>query len=244
MVALTAQFVARKIKKTYTAIVNGLPYESATTNVMTSEEAYHQLGVDVDPSGDDRWQLIDHALDEKEAITLWRSIRYANSLKANDETLTLVELKPKTGRYHQLRRHMVRKGKPMAYPPTVLIFCCLTIIPPPFQKQAWVCEKPLVGDKGYDGGGKAVYLRQRGLFLCSNQLLLEHPYFNTDKGRQEWESLGDAEKYAGGRLYLSESDDKVMVKVSIELPPKFESFLNAEDKRFHKERAEEGKTTE
>ena len=45
----------------------------------------------------------------KSAVTVWRPLRYVKSLKANDGVLTLVELKPKTGRYHQLRRHMVNQ---------------------------------------------------------------------------------------------------------------------------------------
>ena len=76
-------------------------------DTMISAEAAYDLGVDVVPNNDDQWQIIDHALDEKSAVTIWRSVRYAKSLKANEKYVTLVELKPKTGRYHQLRRHMV-----------------------------------------------------------------------------------------------------------------------------------------
>ena len=54
---------------------------------------------DVDPSSELSWQLIDHPLDEKSAVTIWRAIKYSKSLKANDNYLTLVELKPKTGRF-------------------------------------------------------------------------------------------------------------------------------------------------
>ena len=108
MVDLTKQFVERRIKKTYTAIVNGIPREPEKTSISTKDAL--ELGVDVKDSlgGDsNKWQLIDFPLDEKSAITVWRPICYRNSLKAKDGTLTLVELKPKTGRYHQLRRHMV-----------------------------------------------------------------------------------------------------------------------------------------
>ena len=108
MVDLTKQFVERRIKKTYTAIVNGIPREPKERSISTKEAL--ELGVDVEGSlgsDDKKWQLIDFPLDEKSAITVWRPIDYGKSLKAKDGTLTLVELKPKTGRYHQLRRHMV-----------------------------------------------------------------------------------------------------------------------------------------
>lgn len=105
MVHLSLQFRDRKVKKTYVAAVNGIPPEPKET-AISSIGAY-ELGVDVDPNSSDKWQLIDHPLDEKSAVTIWRALRYSKSLKANENYLTLVELKPKTGRYHQLRRHMV-----------------------------------------------------------------------------------------------------------------------------------------
>jgi 23S rRNA-/tRNA-specific pseudouridylate synthase len=105
MVHLSHQFRDRKVKKTYVAVVNGIPDEPQETSI-SSLEAY-AMGVDVDPSSKDQWQLIDYPLDEKSAVTIWRSLKYAKSLKAKQNYCTLVELKPKTGRYHQLRRHMV-----------------------------------------------------------------------------------------------------------------------------------------
>jgi 23S rRNA-/tRNA-specific pseudouridylate synthase len=117
MVDLSRQFVERRIKKTYTAIVNGIPDEP-TSSSITMEDA-HKMGVDVGYSTslpteakEEKWQLIDFALDDgnsvKSAVTVWKPLEYVKSLKANDGTLTKVEMKPKTGRYHQLRRHMVR----------------------------------------------------------------------------------------------------------------------------------------
>uniref|UniRef100_A0A7S4A9Z9 Pseudouridine synthase RsuA/RluA-like domain-containing protein n=1 Tax=Pseudo-nitzschia australis TaxID=44445 RepID=A0A7S4A9Z9_9STRA len=206
MVDLSKQFAERRVKKTYTAIVNGIPEEPVETSI-TSEQAT-KLGVDVGSiQGDTQcnWQLIDHVLDEKSAITVWKPLGYTNSIKAKDGTLTLVELKPKTGRFHQLRRHM-----------------------------AWVRECPLVGDVTYDGGGDAMNLRGRGLFLCSNRVRLEHPYYNTVKGRTEWETLPNNEKWANGTLALSEDGTTVEVRVSIDLPNKFQGFLATERKRYEK----------
>jgi hypothetical protein len=98
---------------------------------------------------------------------------------------------------------------------------------------AWVCACPLVGDKTYDGGGDAMAFRERGLFLCSNRVIMEHPYYNTDVGRNEWEALDDDSKFGGGMLSLSQ-DGIVRVSASIDLPTKFESFLNREEARSSK----------
>ena len=202
MVDLTNQFVLRTIKKTYTAIVNGIPPEPIKSSI-SARRAY-ELGVDVDPETDDMWQLIDEPLDEKSAVTVWRALRYSKCLKAEDQTLTLVEMKPKTGRYHQLRRHM-----------------------------AWVCERPLAGDKGYDGGGTAIALRSRGLFLCSNRVSLEHPFYNTVVGRERWSNLSNEDKLGMTCVYENQ-DGKVMVTAEIPLPSKFENFLSHEEERATK----------
>lgn len=207
---LSRQFRERTVKKTYTAVINGLPLEDPEATI-SSQYAY-QLGADVDTDSDDKWQLIDSPLDEKHAITVWRALRYVNSIKARDGILTLVELKPKTGRYHQLRRHM-----------------------------AWVCERAIVGDKEYDGNHEqAVKLRGRGLFLCSNHVTLEHPFYNTRAGREIWDTLGEADKvFEGGKLWLSEENDTVMVSASIELPVKFRSFLERSQAVYEKYATEE-----
>lgn len=203
LVNLSKQFEERRAKKTYTAIVNGIPTEPLKTSITSAEAT--TLGVHVRDDVSSTWQLIDHPLDEKSALTIWKSISYTKSLKAKDETLTLVELKPKTGRYHQLRRHM-----------------------------SWVKECPLVGDPTYDGGGDAMSLRGRGLFLCSNEIRLEHPYYNTVEGKKEWEALSDDVKWGNEMLALSEDGSTIEVNVSIDLPNKFQSFLATEQKRYSK----------
>jgi 23S rRNA pseudouridine1911/1915/1917 synthase len=105
MVNLSLQFRDRIIKKSYVAVVNGIPPEPSDS-AISSQTAF-SMGVDVDPDSSEAWQLIDHPLDEKSAVTAWKALRCSKSLQATDNYLTLVELKPKTGRYHQLRRHMV-----------------------------------------------------------------------------------------------------------------------------------------
>mmetsp|Transcript_32775 Transcript_32775/g.68353 ORF Transcript_32775/g.68353 Transcript_32775/m.68353 type:complete len:527 (-) Transcript_32775:1431-3011(-) len=202
---LSKQFHDRIIQKTYMAIVNGIPPEPFE-HVISAKEAF-ELGVDVDPNDtSQKWNLIDQPLDERSAVTVWRAVKYARSLHAIDGMLTLVEMKPKTGRYHQLRRHM-----------------------------ALVCEKPLVGDSVYDGGTEsAMRFRDRGLFLCSTRIKLEHPTFNSPEGRKEWNSLSESEKFGSGCLLFCHETDKVMVKAGVPLPSKFESLLQHESKRFAK----------
>ena len=183
---LAQQFEFRRVKKTYMAIVNGVPEVNETT-----------LG----------WNTIDYELDAKSAITKWRVIKTVKSLHGKGGQLTLVELKPLSGRYHQLRRHM-----------------------------AWVLKCPIVGDSTYDDDDdSAKRLRKRGLFLCSNELVVEHPYYNTPAGNKEWMNMSQSEKRSyGDELYEDNDTGKVMVKARIDLPEKFSSFLEREDTRANK----------
>jgi 23S rRNA pseudouridine1911/1915/1917 synthase len=205
---LCNQFEMRRIKKTYTAIVNGIPSKAShAQQTISSQIAHEQFGVDADPNDTSTdWHVIEVALEDKEATTIWRPIRTTTSLKANDGTLTVVEVKPRTGRFHQIRRHM-----------------------------AWVCNTPLVGDDDYDGGQEhAKAMRDRGLFLCSNQITLEHPYYNTDHGRGLWNRMTDEQRYRyGGNVYLT-NNEVVMVTATIDLPSKFENLLNHEERRAEK----------
>mmetsp|Transcript_14943 Transcript_14943/g.41598 ORF Transcript_14943/g.41598 Transcript_14943/m.41598 type:complete len:549 (+) Transcript_14943:139-1785(+) len=201
MVNLSQQFRERKVKKTYTAIVNGIPKEPTET-VISALEA-HRIGFDVNPDIASKWQMINSVLDEKSAVTAWRATRYSNSIQAIDNVLTTVELKPKTGRYHQLRRHM-----------------------------AWECNCPIVGDDDYDGGGAAMGLREQGLFLCSNKVTLEHPFYN-DLEKASGELLSELSETEKGGLWLS-SEGKIMVTASIELPEKFDSFIYDQNIQFAK----------
>jgi hypothetical protein len=90
-----------------------------------------------------------------------------------------------------------------------------------------------VGDNKYDGGGDAMQLRERGLFLCSNQVTLEHPFYNSEMGRKLFDEMSEEQRFAGGKLWLSE-DDTVMVSASIKIPEKFGSLLDREEERFLK----------
>jgi len=74
-------------------------------------------------------------------------------------------------------------------------------------------------------------LRERGLFLCSNKVCLDHPYYNTAVGREEWDALPDDAKWAGGMIRLSDDGSTVEMHVGLDLPDKFASFLKREGAR-------------
>ncbi len=96
--------------------MNGDIQEPVETSITS--EAAEGLGVCIQIDGTDdggsprdvSWQIIDKDLDGQSAVTIWRVVRKMRLENARDDTASLVELKPKTGRYHQLRRHMVRGG--------------------------------------------------------------------------------------------------------------------------------------
>lgn len=215
LVHLSRQFKERRVLKTYVAIVSGVPPRRSEKNVESTETLKYGHGAprtdtgDDDPNyresdSDETWQLIDEPLDEKYSVTTWRVVKYARSLKAIRNRVTMVELKPKTGRYHQLRRHM-----------------------------AWTCKCPIVGDREYDGGSPAAMrLRSRGLFLCSNQVSLEHPFYNSEEGRKVFvrnDTKYDENMMKG--LTISE-EGNIVVSVSIEVPDKFENFMTREENRY------------
>ena len=83
-VNLSRQFQNREVNKRYRAVVIGK----------------------LDNDG-----VINYPIDGKEAHTVYSSVEYFPSLKNN--WLTLVDLWPKTGRYHQIRRHLSMKGFPV-----------------------------------------------------------------------------------------------------------------------------------
>ena len=123
-------FANRKIQKSYCAFVFGKPKEDE-----------HQQCIDID---NNMYSTIDYPIDGKDALTLWRNLRTVESPTWG--TLSLLHLMPRSGRYHQIRRHL-------SY--------CLSC--------------PIVGDTKYDGGSTlAKESRKLGMFLCSNSIQFNH----------------------------------------------------------------------
>ena len=176
------------------------------------------------------WNLADCSLDNKRARTYWRvlgshncsvPIRYTDE---NEDTtsyinipISIIEMKPKTGRYHQLRRTM-----------------------------AWLYKTPMVGDPVYSSNfvegnflPKNAELKETkqakdyraSLMLCSNEVDVAHPYYNTAAGRIAWEKLNDEAGAKTTNSDLSSSsvyeDENGVVRVTaaIQLPKKFTKFV-------------------
>ena len=91
---LQRQFAERKTHKTYYAVVVGHPAQKhAIISVPLTRNLKHPTTFIADPNG-------------REATTEYKVI-------AENEKYSLVELKPRTGRTHQLRIHMAHIGTPI-----------------------------------------------------------------------------------------------------------------------------------
>mmetsp|Transcript_11224 Transcript_11224/g.16263 ORF Transcript_11224/g.16263 Transcript_11224/m.16263 type:complete len:256 (-) Transcript_11224:138-905(-) len=173
-----------------------------------------------------KWNIIDYPIDGKDATTSWRIIRNCivspqSSLESSNPQyiLSLLALRPSTGRYHQIRRHL-----------------------------AYCIENPIVGDNKYDGGGEfAQSLRSKGMFLCSNAL--EFPYPLKSVERNGLITSSNDERYGSGvihddfwldvsknissdcgnscRFYVSNDDEEEfpMMRIIIPLPKKFTDMI-------------------
>ena len=131
-------FATRQIQKSYCAITFGEPIKCKDSEC-----------IDVDGK---TFSIVDYPIDGKDAITLWRVVTTITSSRWGK--LSLLHLLPKTGRNHQIRRHL-------SY--------CLSC--------------PIVGDSKYDGGG-LLHRKARdelGMFLCSNSMRFSHVLLGDDE---------------------------------------------------------------
>lgn len=80
--------------------------------------------------------------------------------------------------------------------------------------------------------------RERGLFLCSNNVVLEHPYYNSEEGRKEFENLSDEAKSSMKGVEQT-PDGTVLVRASIPLPEKFTNFMEHEQDRYERLQAQD-----
>jgi len=131
MKKFSKMFANREIQKSYCAVVFGKPKQDEDQRC-------------IDVGNNNMCSTIDYPIDGKEALTLWRVLATVESPTWG--TLSLLHLAPKTGKYHQIRRHL-------SY--------CLSC--------------PIVGDSKYDGGSTlAKESRKLGMFLCSNSIQFNH----------------------------------------------------------------------
>lgn len=131
-------FASREgIQKSYVAIVFGVP-KLVNDSASKSDSVVHVGGKE--------FSTVDYPIEGKDAVTLWRTV--ATYLSDQWGTISLVHLIPKTGRNHQLRRH--------------LRYCL---------------GSPIVGDAKYGGRicskAEKKLETDMGMFLCSNSLSFE-----------------------------------------------------------------------
>ena len=161
---LSRSFAQRRVRKTYEAMVSGVPSAAhgahdvrttapALSTAHASDPVPEPLTAPFgrsDHSGRPSpgpWGTVDSPLDGQRAVTRWRMRASSPSVRAPGGRVTWLQLRPETGRFHQLRRHA-----------------------------AEVLGAPIVGDTVHDGGGaEAVRMRGHGLFLCSTGLAVPHP---------------------------------------------------------------------
>ena len=94
--ALARQFADRTVRRTYLALVDGaIVREQGTIRARLARHPVHRQRIAVQPEGRGR-----------EAITHYRVLRRLPGM-------TVVELKPETGRTHQLRVHLAHLGHPI-----------------------------------------------------------------------------------------------------------------------------------
>jgi 23S rRNA pseudouridine1911/1915/1917 synthase len=115
---LQKQFSQRKTRKLYTAIVDGIP---------DAPEAIIDAPIEITPK---RPQTFKVSSSGKPATTHYKVI---SSYEKGEKTYSLVELKPTTGRTHQIRVHMAYIGH------------------------------PITGDRTYGNPGKHLYLHAKSL---------------------------------------------------------------------------------
>ena len=98
--ALNEAFSSRQVKKTYTAVVDGL--------LACTDDEWQTIDLPIIVDWPNRpLRIIDHELG-KPSQTRWRAVSQDHAAKT-----TRLELEPITGRSHQLRVHMLAIGHPI-----------------------------------------------------------------------------------------------------------------------------------
>lgn len=91
---LQKQFSTRKVKKTYIAVIEG---------EMSPRDAIIEMPIQRNPKQPQRFRV---SANGKPALTQYHTLKTMNNF-------SLLELRPQTGRTHQLRVHLVHQGHPI-----------------------------------------------------------------------------------------------------------------------------------
>jgi 23S rRNA-/tRNA-specific pseudouridylate synthase len=239
---LAEQFEFRQTHKTYTALVYGTPQivdsillscpsSLSSSSYQGSNNVERRMGM-IQPCNsstvktfDDSWNLAECLLDGKRATTWWRimnSYEYclydnvAGIINSVPLSISRMELKPVTGRYHQLRRQL-----------------------------SYLYNTPIVGDPIYAKDyiehitlsnvttTTTIHRYHRGLMLCCNAIEISHPFYNTLEGRNVWKDRSANQSSIDQSCLFEDSNGNVIVKASVTVPQKFDKFCLAMERITH-----------
>ena len=117
---LSQAFASRNVTKTYTALV-----------VWNDKYDFS--------NSSEQWQKIDYPIDKRPAVSQWRATEI-------NPPLALIQVRPHTGRTHQIRRHL-----------------------------SYCLGMPIAGDSKYDKGKQNCQYRTDGMYLCCHELEFPYP---------------------------------------------------------------------
>ena len=98
--SLSEAFASRRVTKRYRAVLCGMPAEPEVLIDDDDDDENDRAGAAALKLG-----VIDAPMEGKQCVSHWRVVRDAPDASMRHERLTLVDMWPKTGRTHQLRRH-------------------------------------------------------------------------------------------------------------------------------------------